>query len=491
MDYIFLVLFWSACITIIGWSVLRIVIYRDCFDSLSERFALSYCTGLAVVSLEMAFLAFFGVGFSIPSTLIFFLPMISIAAFLDRKKLRNFSKNKALRAEARSFHSSARNPAPLIPAFKGALLGRRDKISFNLKGLPFLEKFFISAISFEIAYAFFRTFIKPMESYDGIAIYALKAKIFYLAKTIPANFFRDFAAFVPHIEYPLLIPLAETSFYVFLGSLNDLLVKMIFPLYYTALVLIFYSVSHRFLNRRGSLFFTFLLATIPQVTDFATNGYADIPFAFYCSASFFYLYLWLRQKEGPFLVLSIILSVFAVWTKAEGLLFAAVNSAVVIICMIKEKRASVKEILYVTMSMIVVVAYVLVWRSLGLEVNTDFAPSGSSALAKIITGLSRIPAILYEYQIQFFGPKKWNIIWVIFIAGFVLKFKKIFSKELMPLTAALILVFAGYSFVYMLSSAPQGFGWHLSTSGSRLFIHFVPIAVLWLALLFKELKLEV
>lgn len=476
MGYIFLILFWLACVTIIGWSVLRIVIYKDCFDSLSERLALSYCTGLAAVSLEMAFLAFFGVGFSVPSTLIFFLPAILIAAFLSFDRLRTTpSKQSASRGlDRKKFRNFSKN-----------------KISFNLKGLPFLEKFFISAISFEIAYAFFRTFIKPMESYDGIAIYALKAKIFYLAKAVPADFFNRFTAFVPHIEYPLLIPLAETNFYVFLGSLNDLLVKLIFPLYYTALVLIFYSVSHRFLNRRGSLFFTFLLATIPQVTDFATNGYADIPFAFYCSASFFYLYLWLRQKEGPFLVLSIILSVFAVWTKAEGLLFAAVNSTVIMICMIKEKRVSVKEVLYVTMSMTIVVVYVLVWRSLGLEVNTDFTPSGSSALARIITGLNRIPAILYEYQIQFFGPKKWNIVWVIFIAGFVLKFKKIFSKELMPLTAALLLVFAGYSFVYMLSSAPQGFGWHLSTSGSRLFIHFVPIAVLWLALLFKELKLEV
>jgi hypothetical protein len=89
-------------------------------------------------------------------------------------------------------------------------------------------------ISFEVLYVFFRTLIKPMESYDSIAIYALKSKIFYLEKIIPPDFFRNFASFVPHIEYPLLIPLAEAGLYTFLGSLNDLLVKMIFPLYYAA-----------------------------------------------------------------------------------------------------------------------------------------------------------------------------------------------------------------------------------------------------------------
>ncbi len=296
---------------------------------------------------------------------------------------------------------------------------------------------------------------------------------------------------MPHREYPLLIPLAETYFYTFLGSLNDLLVKIIFPLYYIALLTTFYFVSRRFLNRRESLFFTFLLATIPQITDFATNGYADIPFAFYCSISFFYLYLWLRQNKNSILVLSFVFSVFAMWTKAEGLMFALINTAIIIICMVKEKRIRAIGIAYAAMSLFVVITYVLAWRTIGLAVNADFTGTQAPLISKIITGFKRIPAILYEYQIQFFGPKKWNIIWIVFITGFVLGFKKIFSKDILPVTLAILLVFSGYSIVYMLSSVPQGFGWHLSTSGSRLFIHFLPITVLWLALLFKELKLEI
>lgn len=460
MEQILLSIVWLASVLAIGWSVLKIIIARHDLGSLIETAALSYGLGLGVISLQMAILALIGINFSMASTLIIFIPAFVMALFLQRKYLRKKDAKK--------------------------VSGRQDRSKVS-----FLEKFFIASILFEVSYAFFRALIKPMESYDSIAIWAFKAKIFYLAKTIPAGFFKDFSGMVPHIEYPLLIPLAQASFYAFLGALNDLAVKIIFPLYYAALIALLYSILRRFLEKKASLLFTFLLATIPQVTDFATNGYADMPLAFYCSASFFYLYLWLIDKKPHFIALSFALSSMAVWTKAEGILFAIANSIVAIYFMVKWKRFSLKGVLYTASLLAVVIVYISVLKSIGLAINTDFISEQSSLIARINTGLGRIPAILYEYQIQFFGPKKWNILWILFIAGFIFGFKKIFSKELMPVTLAAIVIIAGYSLVYMLSSARQGFGWHLSTSCSRLFIHFAPIIIFWLALIYKELKLEI
>lgn len=463
METLFLILFWLIFTLLIGYSVLKLLFHKDWPFKFPEALALSYGIGIAIVSIQMALMSLFGIKFSILSIIIWWVPVVVWALFIT-----------PARWNPRKWH-----------AHRAGVAIKQDK------PLSCLEKFFIGAISFEVIYAFFRTFIKPMESYDSIAMYAFKSKIFYFAKAIPHDFFKNFASFVPHIEYPLLIPLAEAQFYTFIGSLNDLLVKIIFPLYYVALLTIAYYISKRFLNRKTALFFTFLLATIPQVTDFSTNGYADIPFAFYCSVSFFYLYLWLRDNKSNVLMLSFIFSIFAIWTKAEGLLFAMINAAVIIICMAKEKRIRSVGVIYAVMSLLAVITYVLAWKMIGLAVNSDFAGERISLMSKIITGFKRIPEILYEYQIQFFGPKKWNIVWILFIMGFILGFKRIFSKDMFPVTLAIFLVFSGYSVVYMLSSAPQGFGWHLSTSGSRLFIHFVPIIVLWLTLMFKELKLEI
>lgn len=483
METLFPVIFWIICTLAIGYSISRSLFRINRPFSFTEGLALSYGIGIAAISIQMAVMSLFGMKFSVPSILVWWVPFFVAALLIGFK-----NSKKDIACPTASGSISGRR-ASAASAFAKASADR-SRPRNDIK-MTFLEKFFIGAISFEVLYAFFRTLIRPMESYDSIAIYALKSKIFYLDKMIPFNFFKSFADFVPHIEYPLLIPLAEAQFYTFLGSLNDLAVKIIFPLYYVALLALSYSVSRRFLSRKASLFFAFLLATIPQVTDFATNGYADIPFAFYCSVSFFYMYLWLKQKKNTLLMISFIFSICALWTKAEGLLFAVINSVVIIACMAKEKHFRPVGITYAFLSLCAVIIYILGWRAIGLAVNSDFTGVEASMVSKFVTGFKRIPAILYEYQIQFFGPKKWNIVWVLFIMGFIGGFKKIFSEEVFPVTLAILLVFLGYTAVYMLSSAPQGFGWHLSTSGSRLFLHFVPIVVLWLALMFKELKLEI
>ncbi len=172
-------------------------------------------------------------------------------------------------------------------------------------------------------------------------------------------------------------------------------------------------------------------------------------------------------------------------------MFALINAAVIALYMFREKIVYLKGCIYAVFMVVMAVTYMIILNLLGLAINSDFISYQSSLPVRLITGAERIPAILYEYQIQFFGPKRWNIIWILFIAGFLLGSKKAFSKDMIPLTEAIILIFFGYSAVYMLSSAPQGFGWHLSTSGSRLFIHFVPIVALWLVLLFKKLELDV
>lgn len=448
---------WIACIAAVGWSALSLICRNNSFR-LAEKIALSYGLGLGFISIEMPILSFFSINFSIFSIMIWWVPIVIWALLITPLRRK---------------HRGSADPA-----------GQKIPLS-----LP--EKIFVFGISFETIYAFFRALIKPMESYDAIAIYALKSKIFYLARAIPNDFFNAFKNFVPHIEYPLLVPLAETSFYTFANSLNDLLVKIIFPFYYISLLAIFYSVSRHFFKRSQALLFTFFLATIPQLTDFATNGYADLPFAFYCSASFFYLYLWMRRKESRILALSFILSAFAIWTKAEGLMFAGINTAVVVVYMLKERLFYIKGAIYAGMSFLLIAVYLLMGQALGIAVNTDFIVPQSSVMAKLVTAIQRIPLILYEYQIQFFGPKKWNLIWALFIISFIIGFKKIFNKNLMPVTAAIIMALLGYSAVYMLSSAPQGIGWHLSTSCSRLFLHFLPIVVLWLAIIFDQYKLEV
>lgn len=443
---------WCACVIIIGWSVLSLISRKNIF-SLAETAALSYGIGLGLMSLEMAALSIFNIKFSVLSIMIFWVPLIVWAAPAALKRLK------------------------------------MDRPISKMMPLSALEKFFIFGISLEAAYTFFKALVRPIEAYDAIAIYGLKSKIFYLAGGVGHNFFSAFKDFVPHIEYPLLIPLAETSVYTFLGSLNDILVKAIFPLFYLSLLILVYSLARRFIERKPSLLVTFLLATIPQLGDFATNGYADIAFTFYCSSSIFYLFLWARERKGTLLIISFVMSILAMWTKSEGLMFAGINILLTFIYMLYERKFVKNALLYSVMLMIIAVAYVaLVSKLSGTLPQGDFSKPAAAGKEVNLADIRRIFTILYEYQIQLFGPKKWNMIWVLFLAGFFLCLKNIFSKNMAMLTFAIILAFCGYTAVYMIS---PDLSWHLSKSASRVFIHFLPVVVLWLALIYKEKQLEI
>ena len=445
---------WLAFVLLIGFSAISLAC-KNIFYSPLELAALSYGIGLGLVTVEMAALSFFSIKFNIFSLTIFWTPFITAALLVSFKKnIFSFSQDTAA----------------------------------NGKPLSLWEKFFISGITVEVFYAFFRALIRPIEAYDAIAIYGIKSKIFFLAKSIPQGFFTNFKDFVPHIEYPLLIPLAETSFYTFLNSLNDVLVKILFPLYYLAILMVLYYVCRRFLERKTALLFIFLLATVPQFADYASNGYADLPLAFYCSTSIFYLYLWAREKENSFLILSLILSALGIWTKGEGLMFACINMLLVSVCVIRERKFSKSAATYIVVLFAAVACYMFTTLKLfGTLPQSDFSKPGTAVQLKNLLDMKRISVILYQYQIQLFGPKKWNIALVLFVAGFILGFKKAFLKNIFAVTLAILLAFLGYTAVYMISPDLQ---WHLEKSVSRLLIHFLPVVILWLALMFKEEKLE-
>lgn len=458
MHEVLVLIAWVVVTVIIGWSALSLIIRRKGTLDRLEIFALSFPVGLGLVSIQMTCFSALRMEWCAGCILMCWIPVFLAAVYYGVVRVG--------------------------PEKGGSSHGKNSQLSH-------LEKFFIFGISFQILYAFFRSFVTPMESHDAVSMYALMAKIFYMAKTVPVDFYSSFKDFVPHIEYPLLLPLSESYFYTFFGSLDDVLVKIIFPLFYVCLLAVFYRVlKHCGFERKGAMLFTFILATIPQVADYATNGYADILLAFYYSAGIFYLYLWTKERKRSFLTISFILSALTVWTKTEGLMLSAVNIFVVLIFMIKERKGFRQGFSYIAVLAIFLLSFLCLKRAMGLEVHGDFAGLVLSDAGKTtIDAVRRVPAILYEYQIQFFGPKKWNIVWIIFLFLFAGRFRKAFKDDIFFITVTMLGIISGYTLIYLIM--PRDISWHLSTTASRFFLHFVPVAVLWIALSFKDMKLKI
>ena len=107
---------------------------------------------------------------------------------------------------------------------------------------------------------------------------------------------------------------------MFLGRINEQLVKSVFPLYYVAALGILYFGIRRFSSRTYALVFTFILASISQFNNFATNGYMDLPLAYYYLAGTLFLFYWFRETDKTgFLYISAIMTALArgVWCQPQ------------------------------------------------------------------------------------------------------------------------------------------------------------------------------
>lgn len=367
-------------------------------------------------------------------------------------------------------------------------VGRRGALVLSSRKDPFslVEKALICGIVLQFIYVVFKALALPIEAPDAVAIYAIKAKAFYLKGGIDREILRNVIFEESHRDYPLLLPFAECWMYRAMDSLNDLLVKIIFPLYYLSTLAIFYSVLKKFIRRRGSLLFTFMLSSVPQFAVFGTNGYADLPITCYYTASLLYLFLWMKEKGTPYLLLSSLMSFSAAWTKNEGFMLSLVNILVLTIFLARDRMGFAKKALslaaYVVPILLLITPWIFLKVTLGLE--SDIINKSTVTPANMIGNIGRIGPILYEYQKHVFGPKRWNIAWLLVLLVFIVRSRFLFKDESGYIAISIILCLLGYSLVYVIS--PRDLGWHLSTSASRLILHFLPASMFWVALSTKS-----
>ena len=444
-----------AAITFIGFNILYPVSFRRSGLHIIEKAFVSYGVGIGFVTLEMLALFLLKKDFSIFNMTAPWAPFFCINLFIY---LRDRNKHSKVQKETQ----------------KG--------------GNGLLKIFLVTAIAFEALYVVFRTMIKPIESYDAVAIYAIKSKIFYLAGAIPQDFFQTLAAAFPHPDYPLNIPLVETFIYIFMGSLNDQLVKVIFPLFFFGILALLYYGIRRFASASYALLFVFLLATIPQFNEYATNAYLDLPFAYYYFASFIFLFLWFKDnKDTGSLVVSAIMAALSAWTKNEGLMYCGINILLIGSFLFFERnKISMKNILQVIAYISIIAVISLPWIFIKKTWNITNSDVGATALTPFgfLGQLYKLGPIFYEFQKQFFGPKKWNLIWPVFLFVLAFNYKNVLKGLNKYIALSIVFIVGGYVFIYLISHVEINY--FLSRTWGRFLIHFLPVVMYLLARLLKE-----
>jgi hypothetical protein len=229
---------------------------------LAEKLALSFLAGVALVVMIMFFLSLSHVPVDRLTILITLLVLSAVAGWYlvgKRSFLFDFSEmGDSLKLAPRGF-----SPA-------GSLL--------------------LALIAVKTIYLFFVTLVKPVVDIDAINMYSVGAKGIFYSKSFLTPF-----VFERLYGKPLFPYLSQAGVLIGLGTFNDCLIKVLTPVMFLCLLIIFYSALRRYFSRLAALGFTFLLSTLPFMIFHAATAYSDFPQMVYYSLGAIYLFLFMKE----------------------------------------------------------------------------------------------------------------------------------------------------------------------------------------------------
>jgi hypothetical protein len=175
------------------------------------------------------------------------------------------------------------------------------------------------------------------------------------------------------------------------------------------------------------------------------------------------------------------------WTKNEGLMYCIIALSLFIIFIVsrevRPERSSLFRLFnYAGIIAVITVPWLLFKRSFNI-VNEDTRLTAINP-ALFITELRKIPTILYEFQKEFFGPKKWNILWPAAFFTICVRWKAAFAGFGKYIGLSIVFSICGYVLVYLSSHLEIGF--FVSKTWSRFLLHFLPVTIYWVAYTLRE-----
>ena len=423
--------------------------------SIIEAASLSFLLGLGAVTLQLFFYDLAGIEFT----------LVDIAAVPVVLAIMVFARYAAKPERFNEFFTGAK----------------------GLAGWSVTERLLAAGIIVQIVWVVLLVAPIPVNSHDAVANYALKAKMFHFAGAVPAGFFGWPEITVAHPDYPLFLPFVMTWIYAFTGF-NDFQVNLILPCIYVAFLGLLYGQLRKLFARAYALLAVFLLATVPQVADYAMIIHTDLLLTAFVGCALAYFVLYVRNARRPEIVLSSVLFGLALWIKNEAAVFAVAFLTVLAVFAVRRAPRSGKRVyldLLLAFMLISVIAAPWFWLKAGSAASNSDIDFASITPARVWQNVKDIPVLLNLFQQEVFGPKKWNIFWVMFFAGLVWK-RKDLRHGAAGCIALFILLSAGGYFIGYMATTGNNLYFYVNTTISRFMLHFSGAAVLLMAFLFRK-----
>jgi len=343
------------------------------------------------------------------------------------------------------------------------------------------ETILILIIVFEIIFVFSAGALRPIINFDALDNWAFKAKVFFYHPE--AGFSSSNELFLgggSHQNYPLHVPLLMSWSYYWLGEVDDVLITLIFSFYFLFLLWFFYFCLRKFKNRKVSLIFTALLASIPLFTYHGSVAYADLILCFYFTLASLSLYNFLKTKKEIDLIGLGLFSGLLVWSKNEGLVLGLILIFVLFLflCFKKTTKKDFKKLLKPAFGFLL---FTLPW--LVFKICHGLGYSNISASEKISFGVFH-PEVFSSFMKQIFVFHSFHLWPGIFLILLLIFWKNIFKKSNIYLFLIFLISFSFYLFLYFFTPSFQ-FVLQGTIVGRNLIV-LLPLSIFFIAIIMEK-----
>jgi hypothetical protein len=344
---------------------------------------------------------------------------------------------------------------------------------------PF-ELVLFSLFLVELLAMFWIAFTAPLE-WDGLLVWEIKARYAFLnGGVVPPALFHDASRWFCNPDYPLELPLTELWFYQWLGEPSQFWIKLIFPMWYGAAMLLLASAGEELSARRWIGWLVVgLFPLIPVVHSTYGGfqvGYADAPLsAIYLAAVLYLLRFW-KKGDATSVRIFVLLAATLPWMKPEGVMLWGVASVAGAVLSWRKQNLRLAIISFLP-GLCVIVGWRIFLHYRHVLPPQDFLPFTPRVFwANLDRARIILPAVLRQFVI--WGD--WRIFWIMVGAAIITLVLRKRNAELALLGWLILLPLLGDYLSYFFSNW-EHYSIHINTSIARRMIEITPLGWLFIA----------
>lgn len=368
----------------------------------------------------------------------------------------------------------------LALALGGVALFRKERVRIP-RSLSWIEYALAAFLLLEIAVICLVTFQHTL-GWDGLLIWEQKARYAYLnGGALSFAYFSDATRAYSHPEYPLYLSMIEMWLYFWIGDPDQFYVKLIFPIFYAAGVVLLAHAGASFSGKRWiGLLVANLFLFIPFLTRAAGGivlGYADVPLSIFYVAAFYFLSVFVLENSRTSLAIFVIIGAILPWIKREGVILWFVMAS----CgawVIWRRRGILPALVSFLPGVCVLASWQIYLSAMHAGGLRDFSPI---SLSLFFSNFYRLGGALQSLIKEAINMSHWSLLWYLTLVAIVSGTLRHRSERQILLVICSLAPIALYCSTYLFSAWPDYLR-HVGVSLPRLLLHVAPLSMLSIAL---------